>query len=36
LSSEGNPSFATILKVVKALGLRIELKPADDGRPAAV
>ena len=35
LCSEGNPSFATILKVVKALGLRIELKPADDDRPAA-
>ena len=35
LSSEGNPSFATILKVVKALGLRIGLEPADDGRPAA-
>ena len=23
LSSEGNPSFATILKVIKALGLRL-------------
>lgn len=27
LSGEGNPSFATILKVSKALGLRIEFKP---------
>ena len=28
LSSEGNPSFATILKVIKALGLRLESHPA--------
>ncbi|AKK03741.1 addiction module antidote protein [Corynebacterium epidermidicanis] len=28
LSKEGNPSFATILKVVNALGLQITLKSA--------
>lgn len=28
LSGEGNPSFATILKVAKALGLRISFQPA--------
>ncbi|MCF4166316.1 putative addiction module antidote protein [Zavarzinia compransoris] len=28
LSGEGNPSFATILKVAKALGLRIEFRAA--------
>jgi probable addiction module antidote protein len=27
LSGEGNPSFATIVKVAKALGLRIRLDP---------
>jgi probable addiction module antidote protein len=28
LSSEGNPSFATILKVAKALGLKLRFQPA--------
>ncbi len=28
LSGQGNPSFATILKVMKALGLRLHAKPA--------
>jgi probable addiction module antidote protein len=28
LSGEGNPSFATILKVVKALGLKLNARPA--------
>jgi probable addiction module antidote protein len=28
LSAEGNPSFATILKVANALGLRISFKVA--------
>lgn len=28
LSGQGNPSFATILKVAKALGLRISFQPA--------
>ena len=28
LSPEGNPSFATIAKVAKALGLRIRIEPA--------
>ena len=27
LSSEGNPEFATILKVVKALGIRLHAEP---------
>lgn len=27
LSSEGNPSFATIMKVAKALGLKLGFKP---------
>jgi probable addiction module antidote protein len=28
LSGEGNPSFATILKVAKALGLKVSFQPA--------
>jgi probable addiction module antidote protein len=28
LSADGNPSFATILKVAKALGLRLHTQPA--------
>lgn len=28
LSKEGNPSFATIMKITHALGLQITLKPA--------
>ena len=28
LSEDGNPSFATIMKVAKALGLRLEFHPA--------
>ncbi len=28
LSGEGNPSFATILKVARALGLRLEIRAA--------
>ena len=27
LSAEGNPSFATVLKVMRALGLQIDVKP---------
>ncbi len=30
LSPEGNPSFATISKVAKALGLRITIQPASN------
>ena len=30
LSGEGNPSFATILKVVHALGLRLNAAPANN------
>lgn len=30
LSPEGNPEFATILKVVRALGLRLHAAPAKD------
>jgi DNA-binding phage protein len=29
LSAEGNPSFATILKVTKALGVRLHAQAAD-------
>ena len=29
LSSEGNPSFATVLKVTKALGLRLHAQAMD-------
>ncbi|MFC4252086.1 addiction module antidote protein [Sinimarinibacterium flocculans] len=28
LSGEGNPSFATVLKVARALGLKLKLAPA--------
>ena len=31
LSSEGNPSFATILKVAKALGVRFHAEAAEGG-----
>lgn len=31
LSSEGNPSFATILKVTKALGVRLHAQVAESG-----
>lgn len=31
LSGEGNPSFATILKIAEALGLRLSFKPATHG-----
>jgi len=30
LSHEGNPEFATVLKVVRALGLRLHAVPAPD------
>jgi probable addiction module antidote protein len=30
LSPEGNPGFATVLKVVRALGLRLHAVPAPD------
>ena len=29
LSGEGNPSFATILKVMHALGLKLQASPAN-------
>jgi probable addiction module antidote protein len=32
LSAEGNPSFATILKVTKALGVRLHAQATDSGR----
>jgi probable addiction module antidote protein len=28
LSGEGNPEFGTVLKVLKALGVRLEVRPA--------
>jgi probable addiction module antidote protein len=30
LGADGNPSFATVLKVAKALGLRLHAQPATD------
>ncbi len=36
LSGEGDPSFATVVKVAQALGLRLSFKPTDGGpAPAA-
>ncbi len=32
LSGEGNPSFATILKVTTALGIRLHAQPAEGGQ----
>ena len=32
LSGQGNPSFATILKVTRALGIRLHAEPAVDRR----
>ena len=32
LSAEGNPSFATVLKVAKALGVRLHAQAASKGR----
>jgi len=29
LSPEGNPSFATVMKVCKTLGLKLHTEPAD-------
>ncbi|MFW5783493.1 MAG: addiction module antidote protein [Spirochaetota bacterium] len=34
LSAEGNPEFATVMKVVRALGLRLYAAPAHDERSA--
>lgn len=31
LSSQGNPSFATVLKVAKALGVRLHAQPVESG-----
>ena len=33
LSEEGNPSLATILKVIRALGLKLRIVPADQIAP---
>ncbi len=35
LSGEGNPSFATITKVIDALGLKLEIKPKHVTEPEA-
>lgn len=35
LSGDGNPSFATVVKVAQALGLRLALKPTHEGRASA-
>ena len=29
LSEEGNPSFATVMKITRALGLRVRLEPVE-------
>lgn len=34
LSQEGNPTFATVLRVAKALGIRLVAEPDDKGRAA--
>ena len=31
LSQNGNPEFATVLKVIKALGLQLHVAPQDNG-----
>lgn len=36
LSGEGNPSFATVMKVAQALGLRLSLKAAHAAQPAQI
>ena len=33
LSGDGNPSLATVMKIARALGLRLSLKPAHTVRP---
>jgi probable addiction module antidote protein len=35
LSGEGNPQFATIIRVLAALGLRLRAEPAGTGKRAA-
>jgi probable addiction module antidote protein len=35
LSGDGNPQFATILRVLTALGLRLRAEPADEDKRAA-
>jgi probable addiction module antidote protein len=32
LSQDGNPEFATVLKVIKALGLQLQVIPQENGR----
>ena len=35
LSAEGNPEFATVLRVLQALGLKLEIRPAsEESEPA--
>ena len=34
LSSDGNPEFATVLRVLKALGLRLSVSPIGEGQAA--
>lgn len=36
LSSQGNPSFATVMKVLHALGLQISVQPACGARLSRV
>ena len=34
LSADGNPEFATVLKVIEALGLRLHASPASESKAA--
>ena len=34
LSAEGNPEFATVLKVIQALGLKLTIAPSVDSAAA--
>ena len=34
LSEEGNPSFVTVMKITRALGLRLRLEPIERDIPA--
>ena len=36
LSSTGNPEFSTMLKVIKALGIKLHAEPASTDRPRKV
>ena len=35
LSSQGNPAFATVLRVIQSLGLQLSVEPRDTSAPAS-